>query len=177
MGDAGRAWLRRSLAAGKSLSQAVLDSGRVARAECFVILPESLVRHGEVRLDVGGVITTSEADRMLGPVLRGLVRSEDDLMVIEDDLRKRNDRFVEEQPLRRLYEGDDVFWLVNPSEGSEEQLVRFVRTAASGFPSNGFLLNSEASVDQSIPGLSTAVYGGFVAAFDAESFLFWRTAS
>jgi hypothetical protein len=175
-GHDGNRWLERSLASGNTLSSQVLKRGVTGSATAFLLVAAPTVEAAESwDLSSGGTADGYGGDACLAAGVRSLVTEEGDWLVIEDETRKPTDPAVERRGGKVRVVDGEVLWVTPVSATPDNELVAFIRSSSTGYPCNAFLSGAENPRTESLSTVAQSVYAGFVAAFDAERFLYWRT--
>lgn len=178
-GDA-LAWLRRSLVEGGALARetSALD---LASGSLYLLGTESPSGCDGFDFSVGRGISSAVANLAAEQALRAAAVAGARLLLVEDDLARPSDEVLrgdfatlDETVVRWAYLD------VSIGEG-----VTLLRSGASGYPLNAFVLRVESSngvglePGSSVPRhlvetLAANVHGVIVSAFDAEAFLLWQ---
>jgi hypothetical protein len=182
--DAAIGWLRQSLAQGHALSSAVLASVRLSDGRPYVLVPEDMARERVADLAAGGVTSTARADQALEGIFGSILDEGGRCLVVEDDLARSRDPVVSTSPFPTAFiDGHVARWVDLAADGAAGEARRLLRMGASGYPLNAFVTSLPAgrlclvegeSLDDIVGLVVGSLIAIVVAAYDAETFLFWR---
>lgn len=183
--EAGAAvWIRSCLENGDGLSALVLQEIHLDVGVHASLLPPTPDLKN-LDFNEGGVVSVQSANEGLAEMLRRIASAKPLGLVVENDLARRLDPALPNLSLPVAYLGDRILhWRLL---SSEEPIVsvELLRRGASGYPTNGFLVEAQAlhglsnhsEVDESWCRRAVRSLVGIVTtAFDAESFVLWLRA-
>lgn len=180
--EKGRHWLEQSLAAGQTVSAAVLASEPFDSGSFRTFIP-AYNRTGQIEFPETGVFSTNASP--------GLARFLDDLtsecaacVVVEDDLLERTDF---PSPARRTvpsaFLGRSVLHWCDLEPKSGRAAAGVIQESSSGYPLNAFvvtksaahlgLINGREVLDDFSDRIVVSLLAVVVSAFDGQSFAVW----
>lgn len=182
LGPAGNSWTGSSLAKGGPLSGAVLAAFDLAEGTAYTVLRAGIDAARAKLFARGGIASTRREAPAVLATLKDKVPSALGLAV-EDDLARPTDPAVRARSWPAVsIDGWLLPWIALGGQDPNE-LVRFLNTCSSGYPTNAFALDVEpaavataaerADVVKSEQ-LASHVLAVITAAYDSESFIVWQ---
>ena len=173
-------WIRSSLSEGSVISRVVASDLNMSAGEIYVVGVDHPEAGFMEDFERGGVGSTAEADAADAAVARFISRVPGaSLLLVEDDLALRTDPNLSGNA---VFFGDRVVWWIDLAETASSVLDP-LRSGASGYPLNAFLLGGDCGslalspgrsmADDAVAAIKKDVCGIIVAAYDAEAYLVW----
>jgi hypothetical protein len=179
-------WVRESLGDGHAVSAAVLAACRLEAGRVRAIVSDDTSEGHRSQFHRGGVIdaaSRAEADLLLAQLLDTLAGRGGSCVVIEDDLRRRQDPAASRRGVApSAFIGERVVhWTdLQPAE----KAITTIYAGASGYPRNAFIVAKSCAdlgiadrqeLDETFAAsVAKSLRAVLVAAYDAESFLLWE---
>jgi len=173
LGDPGRAWVRDSLAAGKLLSRHVLGRLNIDEGSTFALGLSEEEGHDQRDLelslgDLSESLLEASAESLLALITELRNKGNAHLFVVENDLAKPDDPAIVGRPLGSVvFAADTVYHLQDLADlDTQDGLIKFLGSSASGYPLNGFVMRSKSNEELS-QAFRTKRLGPVIAGIDA----------
>lgn len=187
LGHRGIAWVRSSLAEGRTVAAAVSAAVDLDAGTAVALVPGGTEEGRAAGLESGGVTDLFAATDPLDDLLAEVAGTGPATLVVEHAYALPTDGWVaDRRPDDVAVAGEVVVhWLALPASGTAgpPNAGRFLLRKGGGYPTNAFVVGrSPAELGlapmAAVPGLPAAVAGHVeaivVAAYDAESVVVWR---
>ena len=158
---------------GGALSQAVEARDVIASSEVLIGIPKGSPWTPDTSFEVGGIVPGSSRLHSIALVLESCVVPASHVVLIEDDLATPGGSWVRGSSRQWMQIGAHIVWSDTAAELRPEWLSDLARDCSSGYPLNGFIRPALESEERSAEAVASAIYGGFVSAYDAETLMFW----
>ena len=189
LGEAGRAWTRRSLKAGGALSRIVLATVDIAAGDTTALgfsgqrdpEPGAVLRLEEGFGDPTRLSRAVANTELLAIIKQIAVLERGAVLIVEDDLRRAGDPALGRRANDATFQiGANIYHYLDPGSGtSAADLGGFLIRASSGYPLNAFVTPRDALMVTSPETVDTGICEAPVrciinSVFDNEAYAVWQ---
>jgi hypothetical protein len=178
LGERGREWLRKSLAAGLSLSHQVAAAVDLTTGDAYALIPQHFPVDSLSRVENLAHGIELPRDESLSVLRLVLGRFQGRLLVVEDELARATDDLHPSAASVTTYEDDVLHWC---ELGRNDDIAPFYES--SGYPTNAFVTDAphlplaHHLSRQTLNHLASTTRLIVVSAFDAEGYIAWAPTS